>query len=33
MMFFEFHHNFYDGNGKNFAIQIMGAWIDLKTEV
>lgn len=31
-MFFEFHHNFYDGNGKNFAhCQIMGAWIDLKT--
>ncbi|MCM4150526.1 acyl-CoA thioesterase [Arenibacter sp. N53] len=30
-MFFEFHHNFYDGNGKNFAhCQIMGAWIDLK---
>ena len=31
-MFFEFHHNFYDGHGKNFAhCQIMGAWIDLKT--
>lgn len=31
-MFFEFHHNFYDGNGKNFAhCQIMGAWIDLRT--
>jgi acyl-CoA thioester hydrolase len=31
-MFFEFHHNFYDGNGKNFAhCQIMGSWINLKT--
>jgi acyl-CoA thioester hydrolase len=31
-MFFEFHHNFYDGNGKNFAhCQIMGAWLDLRT--
>lgn len=31
-MFFEFHHNFYDGNGMNFAhCQIMGAWIDLRT--
>ena len=31
-MFFEFHHNFYDGTGRNFAhCQIMGAWIDLRT--
>lgn len=31
-MFFEFHHNFYDIEGKNFAhCQIMGAWIDLTT--
>lgn len=31
-MFFEFHHNFYDGNGKNFAhCEIMGAWIDTNT--
>jgi acyl-CoA thioester hydrolase len=31
-MFFEFLHNFYDANGKNFAsCEIMGAWIDLKT--
>ena len=30
-MFFEFHHNFYDVNGKNFAhCEMMGAWIDLK---
>lgn len=31
-MFFEFHHNFYDANGINFAhCEMMGAWIDLKT--
>jgi len=31
-MFFEFVHNFYDANGKNFAsCEMMGAWIDLKT--
>ena len=31
-MFFEFIHNFYDTNGKNFAsCEMMGAWIDLKT--
>ncbi|QHI37700.1 hypothetical protein IMCC3317_30810 [Kordia antarctica] len=31
-MFFEFLHNFYDANGKNFAsCEIMGAWIDLKS--
>ena len=31
-MFFEFHHNFYDSKGKNFAhCKIMGAWIDLRT--
>jgi acyl-CoA thioester hydrolase len=31
-MFFEFRHNFYDHNGKNFArCEMMGAWIDLKT--
>ena len=30
-MFFEFHHNFYDADGKNFAhSEMMGAWIDLK---
>ncbi len=30
--FFEFHHNFYDSEGKNFAhCEMMGAWIDLKT--
>ncbi len=30
-MFFEFHHNFYDSDGKNFAhSEMMGAWIDLK---
>lgn len=30
-MFFEFHHDFYDSKGKNFArCQMMGAWIDLK---
>ena len=30
-MFFEFHHNFYDADGKNFAhCEMMGAWIDLK---
>ncbi|NAY91874.1 thioesterase [Muricauda sp. JGD-17] len=30
-MFFEFEHNFYDSEGKNFArCQMMGAWIDLK---
>ncbi len=31
-MYFEFLHNFYDTNGKNFArCQMMGAWIDLET--
>lgn len=30
-MFFEFHHNFYDHKGINFAhCEMMGAWIDLK---
>ncbi len=30
-MFFEFHHDFSDSKGKNFArCQMMGAWIDLK---
>ncbi|SDQ10617.1 acyl-CoA thioesterase [Flagellimonas zhangzhouensis] len=30
-MFFEFRHNFFDINGKNFArCEMMGAWIDLK---
>ncbi len=30
--FFEFHHNFYDFNGNNFAhCEILGAWIDLKS--
>ncbi len=30
--FFEFHHNFYDHKGKNFAhCEMMGAWMDLKT--
>ena len=30
--FFEFHHNFYDGDGKNVAhCEMMGAWMDLKT--
>ncbi|WP_276168921.1 acyl-CoA thioesterase [Zobellia alginiliquefaciens] len=29
--FFEFHHNFYDYKGRNFAhCEMMGAWIDLK---
>ena len=28
--FFEFHHNFYDSNGKNVAYcEMMGAWMDL----
>jgi acyl-CoA thioester hydrolase len=28
--FFEFHHNFYNGNGKNVAhCEMMGAWIDI----
>ncbi len=31
-MFFEFHHNFYDHKGQNFAhCEMMGAWIDLNT--
>lgn len=31
-MFFEFRHNFYDGNGKNFAhCEMMGAWINLSS--
>jgi acyl-CoA thioester hydrolase len=30
-MFFEYHHNMYDRNGKNVAhAEIMGAWISLK---
>jgi len=30
--FFEFHHNFFDANGKNVAhCEMMGAWISLKT--
>lgn len=30
-MFFEFHHNFYDPQGKHLAhCEIMGGWIDLK---
>lgn len=30
--FFEFHHNFYDSNGKNVGhCEMMGAWIDLGT--
>lgn len=29
-MYFEFLHNFYDADGKNFAsCEMMGAWIDL----
>lgn len=33
-MFFEFLHNFYDSQGKNFArCQIMGGWIDLTKRV
>lgn len=29
--FFEFHHDFYDANGKNFArTELMGSWMDLK---
>ncbi len=29
-MFFEFEHNFYDSEGKNFArCNMMGAWMDL----
>ncbi|WP_366511939.1 acyl-CoA thioesterase [Maribacter sp.] len=32
--FFEFHHNFYDYKGRNFAhCEMMGAWMDLKTRV
>ena len=31
-MFFEFHHNFYDSEGNNFAhCEMMGAWISLQT--
>jgi len=31
-MFFEFHHNFYNSNGNNFAhCEMMGAWMDLGT--
>ncbi len=31
-MYFEFLHNFYDTEGKNFAsCEMMGSWIDLKT--
>ncbi len=30
-MFFEFHHNFYDANGKHVAhCEMMGAWIDME---
>ncbi len=30
--FFEFHHNFYDSNGKNVAhCEMMGAWISFET--
>lgn len=30
-MYFEFLHNFYDENGKNFAgCNMMGGWIDMK---
>lgn len=30
--FFEFHHDFYDAKGENFAHgEMMGSWIDLKT--
>lgn len=30
-MFFEFHHNFYDANGKNVAHgEMMGSWIDME---
>lgn len=30
--FFEFHHNFYDANGKNVAYcEMMGAWMSLKS--
>ncbi len=30
-MFFEFEHNFYDSEGKNFArCNMMGAWMDLR---
>ncbi|MGS2763347.1 acyl-CoA thioesterase [Sinomicrobium sp. M5D2P9] len=30
--FFEFHHNFYDDKGRNFArCEMMGAWIDMNT--
>lgn len=30
--FFEFHHNFYNHKGENFAHgEMMGAWMDLKT--
>ena len=30
--FFEFHHNFYDSNGKNVAhCEMMGAWMSLES--
>jgi acyl-CoA thioester hydrolase len=30
--FFEFHHNFYDHKGVNFAhCEMLGSWVDLKT--
>ena len=30
--FFEFHHDFYDANGRNFArLELMGGWMNLKT--
>ena len=30
--FFEFQHDYYDANGKNFArLELMGGWMNLKT--
>ena len=30
--FFEFHHDYYDASGKNFArLELMGGWMNLKT--
>ncbi|MEM8927490.1 MAG: thioesterase family protein [Bacteroidota bacterium] len=30
--FFEFHHDYYDANGKNFArLELMGGWMNLET--
>ncbi|MFT4831887.1 MAG: acyl-CoA thioester hydrolase [Psychroserpens sp.] len=32
VMFFEFHHNFYDGKGRKFAhCEMIRAWIDMNT--